>query len=611
MRIITWNVNGIRSITNYHPWSKHKDYKQVLDTLNADIICFQETKITLDKLDSSLAIVPGYDAYFSSSRGKGGYAGVVIYVKTSVIRPIAAEEGISGILNEVPANAKSKDVTTAGIGPSIISEFTTEELLEIDSEGRCVILDFGIFVLFNVYCVHESSQGRLPYKLRFYNILQRRAEALLDSGREVIIVGDLNVTHQVIDHCDPQKSIKEHGLKSFGDHPARKWLDSWISPNGPMIDLCRKFHPDEEGLFTCWNTLINARPINYGTRLDYILVSEGLTKWFKSCNVEQDIMGSDHCPVSCELFDEIYEGDNKLSLLKENTLMTLTPKLCAKNLVRFSGKQQTLKSFFIKQEIKEKEAQERKSVKTSNDNIVENIPETLTSNTIPTDSSIDISEGLKEQSEIKRKSGQASVIKVQKAKANSSKLIKEKSSKAQAKSKLSYPTNQVSLISLFKKASQDTPPEKKLEEVTKSIELKDSQGLQEKSTISENISDSSNSFEESLDDIINNVEDECIEVSSSNNKSDIQSQWNALFKPRPIPNCIGHGEPCKEYTVNKPGINQGRRFYLCSRPVGNSQESRCKFFEWTNGNKLKLSKSVKRYSDQKQDNGLNKKKRDF
>lgn len=298
-----------------------------------------------------------------------------------------------------------------------------------------------------------------------------------------------------------------------------------------------------------------------GTRLDYILVSEGLTKWSKSCNVEQVIMGSDHCPVSCELFDEIYEGDNKLSLLKENTLMTLTPKLCAKNLARFSGKQQTLKSFFIKPEIKEKEAQEKKSVKTcnDNDNIVENIPETLTSNnTIPIDSSIDISEGLKEQSEIKRKSSQASVSKVKLAKANSSKLIREKSSKAQAKSKLSPPTNQVSLISFFKKASQDTPLEKKLGEVTKSMELKDSQGLQEKSTISENISDS-------LDDIINNVKDECIEVSSSNNKSDIQSQWNALFKPRPIPNCIGHGEPCKEYTVNKPGINQGRRFYLCSR----------------------------------------------
>jgi AP endonuclease-2 len=301
-----------------------------------------------------------------------------------------------------------------------------------------------------------------------------------------------------------------------------------------------------------------------GTRLDYILVNEGFTKWFKSCDVEQDIMGSDHCPVSCELFDEIYEGDNKLLLFKENTLMTLTPKLCAKNLARFSGKQQTLKSFFIKQETKEKEVQEKKSEvsKTCNDNIVENISEALTSSTIPTDSSNVISEGLREQSETKKKSGQASVRKVQKAKVNNSKLIREKNSKVQSKSKLSSSTNQVSLISFFKKASQDTSSEKKLEKVTKSMEPKDSQG---KSTSSENISDSPNSFEESLDDIINNVEDECTEVSPNNNKSNIQSQWNTLFKPRPIPNCIKHGEPCKEYTVNKPGINQGRRFYLCSR----------------------------------------------
>jgi len=136
------------------------------------------------------------------------------------------------------------------------------------------------------------------------------------------------------------------------------------------------------------------------------------------------------------------------------------------------------------------------------------------------------------------------------------------------------------------------------------MELLDSQGLQGKSIDLENVSDSF------VDDRPNNIEDECTEVSSSNNKKDIQSQWSALFKPRPIPNCIEHGEPCKEYTVNKPGINQGRRFYLCSRPVGNSQESRCDYFVWVNGNKLKFSRSVKRYSGQKQDNGSNKKKRD-
>ncbi|CAG8485728.1 15150_t:CDS:2 [Funneliformis mosseae] len=540
MRIITWNVNGIRSIINYYPWNKHREYKQILDTLNADIICFQETKVTIDKLDSSLAIIPGYDAYFSSSRGKGGYAGVVTYVRTSTVKPIAAEEGISGVLSEIPANAKSKDnMTTSGIKPSITSEFTTDELLEIDSEGRCVTLDFETFVLFNVYCVHESSQDRLPYKLKFYKILQKRVEALLDSGRQVIVIGDLNVTHKEIDHCDPQKSMKEYGLESFGDHPARIWFDSWVSPNGPMIDLCRKLHPDEEGMFTC------------------------LVKWFKSCDVKQDIMGSDHCPIFGELFDEIYEGDHKLSLFKEDALKATTPKLCAKNLARFSGNQQTLKSFFTKQDIREKQAQEMKleTSKISNDENVKKI-----TSIIPSDSSSYISEGLKGQLELEGKTG-------------------------------------TPLMSFFKKTIQEKSPEKKLELVNKSEE-------ERVELDSVNISDSSNSPEESLYDMLDN-EYERTEISPSNNKEEIQSQWNDLFKPRPIPNCIVHGESCKEYTVNKPGINQGRRFYLCSRPVGNSQESRCDYFEWVNGNKSKFSKPVKRsFSGQIHDNKSNKKKRD-
>ncbi|CAI2193060.1 4055_t:CDS:2, partial [Funneliformis geosporum] len=525
---------------------------QILDTLNADIICFQETKITIDKLDSSLAIIPGYDAYFSSSRGKGGYAGVVTYVRTSTVKPIAAEEGISGILSEVPVYAKSKvNVMTKGIMPSIISEFTADELLEIDSEGRCVTLDFEAFVLFNVYCVHESSQDRLPYKLKFYKILQKRVEALLDSGRQVIVIGDLNVTHKEIDHCDPQKSIKDYGLESFGDHPARKWFDSWISPNGPMIDLCRKFHPDEEGMFTSIDF-----KFYLGTRLDYILVSEGLVKWFKSCDVKQAIMGSDHCPIFGEIIDEIYEEDHKLSLFKEDALKTPTPKLCAKYSAKFSGNQQTLKSFFTKQDIRKKQAQETK-METSNTSNDENIKK-LT-NIIPSDSSSIISEGLKGQLELEGKTGSQSLIR------------------------------------------QDTLPEKKLEHVNESEEER----VELDSVI---ISDPSNSPGESLY-MCNDNEYEHMEVSLNNNKEETQSQWNDLFKPRPIPNCIVHGESCKEYTVNKPGINQGRRFFLCSRPVGNSQESRCDFFEWVNGNKFKFSKPVKRsYSGPTHDNKPNKKK---
>jgi AP endonuclease-2 len=108
------------------------------------------------------------------------------------------------------------------------------------------VLDFGLFVLFNVYCPHESSNERLPFKMRFYEVLQRRVEALLESGREVIIAGDLNVTHQKIDHCDPQKSIKEHNLRSFEDHPARQWFDAFVTPKGSMVDICRKVKLDEQ-----------------------------------------------------------------------------------------------------------------------------------------------------------------------------------------------------------------------------------------------------------------------------------------------------------------------------------------------------------------------------
>ncbi|CAG8673835.1 21868_t:CDS:2, partial [Cetraspora pellucida] len=364
-------------------WCEHKNYQILLETLDADIICFQEVKLTLDRLDSSIAIIPGYDAYFSFAKGKPAYSGVVTYVKTNLITPVAAEEGITGIINQPPANMKSPFDNNQSLSDtricSEISDLTTDELLDLDSEGRCVILDFKMFILFNLYCPHESSVERLPFKMNFYKILQARVEALLRAGRQVIILGDMNVTHKEIDHCDPQRSVREYELESFDDHPARKWFDGFVAPNGPMVDLFRKFHPDEEGMYTCWNTLINARPSNYGTRLDYILVSQGLVKWFKSCSVEQQIMGSDHCPVVGELYDEIEEDGHKYILRNELNLSTNinhekpeTPRLCAKYLPKFNGSQRTLKSFFSKASTKDDNSQSRNGsdvIKTPCDNL--------------------------------------------------------------------------------------------------------------------------------------------------------------------------------------------------------------------------------------------------
>ncbi|CAG8812579.1 20984_t:CDS:2, partial [Gigaspora margarita] len=395
----------------------------LLETLDADIICFQETKITLERLEASLAIIPGYDAYFSFAKGKPAYSGVVTYVKTNSITPVAAEEGITGILN---VDMKSSFDNNQSLSDTRIRSgiygLTTNELLDLDSEGRCVILDFQMFVLFNLYCPHESSSERLPFKMNFYQILQARVEALLRAGRQVIVLGDLNVTHKEIDHCDPQRSVKEYELESFGDHPARKWFDGFVAPNGPMIDLFREFHPDEKGMYTCWNTLINA--------------SQGLVKWFKSCSVEQKVMGSDHCPVVGELYDEIEEDGHKDILKNEiNLSMNIsdekleTLRLCAKYMQKFNGNQQTLKSFFSKPSTKEDNSEtgnESDVIKTSHNNL---------------------SESKNADSSINNFEKQAA-----KQKLTISKSVKFKGRKRKQKPVIS--SNQPSLLSYFKQSTQ-------------------------------------------------------------------------------------------------------------------------------------------------------------
>ncbi|KAG9300268.1 hypothetical protein G9A89_011341 [Geosiphon pyriformis] len=486
MRIATWNINGIRSLIKYHPWCEHKNYQKILESLEADIICFQETKTTIERLDSDIALIPGYDAYFSMTKNNTAYSGVVTYVKNATFTPSKSEEGISGILNT--KNFDKDD--QIGYYPT---GYSTNELLEIDSEGRTVILDFGAFVLFNVYCPHESNPERLPFKMKFYKILKERVEALIKAGRRVIVAGDINVTHQKIDHCNPEKSVKEQKLISFEDHPARKWFDSFVAPNGLMVDVCRKFHPGRKDMFTCWNQVINARPVNYGTRLDYILASQDLVKCLKNCDIYPNIMGSDHCPVIAEIVEEIREmqplgGDP-----------TKPPRLCAKYLPKFSGKQQTLKNFFLKT-------------------------------------------GTKEPKVIVHKESFTTSLSKAKPRTFSN-------------PKTALPSAQASLDKFFKLST--------IEESLTSQEFDPKEGGQDIS------------IEDCFSSPIKRGEFE-----ESSQRLDVKDQWKALFTPPPVPKCKVHGEPCKSNRVNKTGQNNGRKFYVCSRPIGSSQNDRCDFFEW-------------------------------
>jgi AP endonuclease-2 len=333
MRVLSWNVNGIRSLRQYHPWNETKDFQELIVQLGSDIVCFQEVKAIT--LPSEFNYVPGFDCFFHLCKDRA-YSGVATLVKKPWT-PVEVEFGFSGI----PKKSKM------GGYQELYSSFSQERLRELDKEGRVLISDHQFFVLFNVYFPAWTEDSRLEFKMDFSRAIQVRMESLIAMGRRVVLVGDVNVAHREIDHCDPQQSIKDHQIDSFGDLIPRKWFDQWLG-KGQMIDSFRFVHPERLGAFTCWNTLINARPANYGTRIDYILVSTDLKEWIQGADVLQQIMGSDHCPVVIDFFDEV-ESKTLVDYFKND--LKKPAEGCTYYWNDYGGRQRKLDSFFKKKTI--------------------------------------------------------------------------------------------------------------------------------------------------------------------------------------------------------------------------------------------------------------------
>nr|XP_020040880.1 DNA-(apurinic or apyrimidinic site) lyase 2 [Castor canadensis] len=343
LRIVSWNINGIRSplqglVCQEPSNSAAMAMGRILQELDADIVCLQETKVTRDVLTEPLAIVEGYNSYFSFSRSRGGYSGVATFCKDSAT-PVAAEEGLSGLFA-----TQNGDVGCYGN----MDEFTQEELRALDSEGRALLTQHKIrtwegkektLTLINVYCPHADpgKPERLTFKLRFYRLLQIRAEALLVAGSHVIILGDLNTAHRPIDHCDAGN------LDCFEEDPGRKWMDGLLgnpgcqagSHVGPFIDSYRCFHPQQERAFTCWSVVSGARYLNYGTRLDYVLGDRTLViDNFQTSFLLPEVMGSDHCPIGAIL---------NVSCVPAKQC----PPLCTRFLPEFAGTQLKILRFLV------------------------------------------------------------------------------------------------------------------------------------------------------------------------------------------------------------------------------------------------------------------------
>ena len=308
-----------------------------------------------------MAVLPSYDSFFSSYSRKPekGYSGTCIFTKRSTTVPIKAEEGISGLL---PLDRRPEPTPDEFIGGILSPEsiaLNMQDVKIIDLEGRTTMLDLGLFVLINLYCPNETNEDRLDFKLAFNAMLEARILNLIKAGRQVVAVGDMNISARPIDHCDPVRRASESAYGGYDHHPARKWFNEFIGQRGSMIDLGRHFHPERKSMFTHWETRINARETNYGTRIDYILATPGLLPWIKTCEIMPHILGSDHCPVVADFHDSITTAQGSVLHLRDyinpperskssDAAPPEPPKLAAKFYPEFSSEQRLLSNFFGK-----------------------------------------------------------------------------------------------------------------------------------------------------------------------------------------------------------------------------------------------------------------------
>ncbi len=250
MKILSWNVNGLRSVYK-------KGFLEWLKKVKADIVCIQETKAQPEQLPSELLSPYRYDSYFNSAFKKG-YSGVAVYVK------------------EKPLKIRTK------IG-----------MMRFDQEGRMLRLEYPYFILINLYIPYGGrGKENLDYKLQVYNFLFDYLKDI--KNKSVILVGDFNIAHQEIDLARP----KENQNNIMFTSKEREQIDRIISLG--FTDTFRKFHK-KGGYYTWWPYFANARERNLGWRIDYAFTSKKLTPKLKDAFILSNVKGSDHCPIGIEI----------------------------------------------------------------------------------------------------------------------------------------------------------------------------------------------------------------------------------------------------------------------------------------------------------------------
>jgi exodeoxyribonuclease-3 len=252
MRLVSWNVNGIRAVAR-------KGFGEWVASARPDVLCLQETKASPDQVPPDIANLEGYLPQWAVAEKKG-YSGVATFTRNAPVR------------------------TVVGLGEG-----------RFDSEGRVIRTEFEDFCLFNVYFPNgKASPERLRYKLDFYDRFLEATESVRAGGLPVVFCGDLNTAHKPADLEHPKANENVSGFLPV----ERAWMDRVVDMG--YVDAFRHFDKSP-GKYTWWDYKTGARARNVGWRLDYFFVSEELLPRLRGASILAEVMGSDHCPVCIDI----------------------------------------------------------------------------------------------------------------------------------------------------------------------------------------------------------------------------------------------------------------------------------------------------------------------
>jgi AP endonuclease-2 len=479
------------------------------------------------------------------------------------------------------------------------------------------VLEFPAFVLFGVYSPANSNGLRDGFRIGFLTALETRIRNLAKIGKNVILTGDLNVSRDTIDTARAEENMLSEGMThdQYLSTPNRRIFNQLLlNGNVPgqrdegreepvLYDLCREFHPDREGMFTHWEQKINARPSNFGSRIDFILCSIAIKDWFKEANIQEGLMGSDHCPVYAVIKDvvsisrgstaeengaeeEVHILDlmNPVGMFKDGVRQREydpvkdVPRLSGKLLAEFT-KRRNIRDMFSKTPLPkpaptptppvvDKESPTKVDVastpSTTNDNSDKDLELAIAASMADMASTVDgnpiSSQSPLKSAEKRRASASASPNKPIKRGKSNAPITTSKASRGQQ-----------SLKGFFQSRTKPADPD----------HSKDSVLPASPSTNNDAPSQSTTDMPPPQSPIASESFDSDPRASQEASKEG----WTKLFSKKPVPRCE-HGEPCISFTTKKPGMNCGRQFWMCPRPIGPTGQRevgtqwRCGTFIW-------------------------------